>query len=89
MNLRIVLEVYSKQDCPSEDMGSVFSATTKQGSEIHVVQIPRLVTLPAQFITGPALDHQTFYHTEKINLTQQLSFSSFNQSGVYSEEFLF
>ena len=45
--------------------------------------------LPAQFITGPALDHQTFYHTEKINLTQQLSFSSFNQSGVYSEEFLF
>ena len=47
MNLRIVQEVYSKQDCPSEDnMRSVFSATTKQGSEIHVVQIPHLVTLP-------------------------------------------
>ena len=85
---RLVQEVYSKQDCPSEDMGLVFSATTKQGSEIHVVQIPRLVTLPAQFITGPALDHQTFYHTEKINLTQQLSYSSFDQSRVYSEEFL-
>ena len=41
---------------------------------IFAVQTPRLVTFPAEFITGTAIDHGNFFDHQKTNLTSQLSF---------------
>ena len=41
---------------------------------IFAVQTPRLVTFPAEFITGPAIYHGNSFDHQKTNLTSQLSF---------------
>ena len=77
MNSRLVQEEYSKIDCPTEDIGSIFAGKTKQGSETYAVQTPR-TTFPPEFITGPAIEHENLFHRQKINLTGQLSYSAFD-----------
>ena len=47
---------------------------TKQSWEIYAVQTPRLVTFPAEFITGTTIDHGNFFDHQKTNLPSQLSF---------------
>ena len=64
-------------DCPTKDMwyGINICRKTMQSWEIYAVQTPRLVTFPAEFITGPAIDHGNFsFDHQKTNLTSQLSF---------------
>ena len=88
MNSRVVQEEYSKIDCPTADMASVFSGRTKQGSEVHTIQKPERVDFHTEFISGPAIEHSHFYDRKKVNLTRQLSFVPFDKSGIYSEEYL-
>ena len=88
MNSRVVQEEYSKIDCPTADMASVFSGRTKQGSEVHTIQKPERVDFHTEFISGPAIEHNHFYDRKKVNLTRQLSFVPFDKSGIYSEEYL-
>ena len=78
MNSRLVQEEYSKIDCPTEDIGSIFAGKTKQGSETYAVQTPHFTTFPPEFITGPAIEHQNLFDRQKINLTSQLSYSAFD-----------
>ena len=63
-------------DCPTKDMwyGINICRKTKQGWEICAVQTHHLVTFPAEFMTGTAIDHGNFFDHQKTNLTSQLSF---------------
>ena len=68
-------------------MGTIFLISNANKS-VHASQTPNLVIFQQEFVTGDAVNHKNFYFDQKVTLTNQLTFSPFDQGGVYSAEFL-